>query len=154
MLGAIRGLDAIRACSPGVGSDLGSAGESIDGSTTDGGSWQALLPSATRTHCAAIPPKKSIACDGDVSRWSDGPHPRQWVARGQNAGDWPSEVCAGDGSQTRSAQANERSYGLLSTRGCRNVYRAVYSGNQPTRDRPGKSGVCGSRWGGVVARVC
>ncbi len=36
----------------------------------------------------------------------------------------------------------------------RSVCRAVYGGNQSTRDRPSPGGMCCSRWGTVVARVC
>ena len=154
MFGTVRGVDAICACRRRIGSDLGSARQSIDGSTTDGGSRQALVPSATGARSTGIQHEDHAACDGDVSRWSDGPYPRQRVARSQKPRDWPGEACTGDRSQTRSAPANKRPYRLLSTRRRRNVCRAVYWGNQPTRDRPSSGGVCRSRWGSVVARVC
>lgn len=73
MFGTVRGVDAIRACSRRIGSDLGSVRQSIDGSTTDGGSRHAHVPTATGARSTGIHPKDHGACDGDVSRWSDGP---------------------------------------------------------------------------------
>ena len=84
--------------------------------TADGGSRQARVPSATGARYTAIQHEDHAACDGDVSRWSDGPHSRQPVARSQKPCDWQGETCTGDHLHTRSAQANKRPYRLLSAR--------------------------------------